>query len=189
MLRFLALPLLMANLCAAPANDTPPAEAPAAIFRITFPYTEGQFRYQGDYFFPLDAEGAVNHPSFGKVPCVAAMPLADLTKAISLKLPAVVRTSFSLKKIDLEIQKLVARQQVMVSGQVNDPGTHAVTPNSTLGQIVGLAKPTTFGSVRRIQLIRKHRQHTLDLKNKHHRGMKVLSGDYIFVPTMRVFGR
>jgi hypothetical protein len=49
--------------------------------------------------------------------------------------------------------------------------------------------PTEFGAVRRIQVIRKGRNHLYDLSNEAHAETKLEPGDVVYIPIKKVTGR
>jgi hypothetical protein len=96
------------------------------------------------------------------------------------------KDKITILKIDVDTEKLTSAGKVHILGQVEKAGDFAV---ASLEDCMTKAKPTEFGAVMRIQVIRKQKSYRYDMRNKAHAMMKLEAGDIVLVPIKKVIGR
>jgi hypothetical protein len=69
---------------------------------------------------------------------------------------------------------------------VKNPGEQRA---ASLAENIAAATPTSFGSVKRVLVIRKQKRLILDLGNKIHAATILEPGDVVFVPIKVLYGR
>ena len=83
----------------------------------------------------------------------------------------------------------IEAQMVTVGGFVKSPGPKQFMRGMSLFQAISAAGgESTFGSIRRVELLRNGKRYVYDLRKTSHKGVKVFPGDSINVPQKTAFG-
>ncbi len=88
--------------------------------------------------------------------------------------------------------KLFARQKMMfvtITGQVGRPGPTLMQLGTPIKKAIDLAKPSTFGALNRVELLRNGKLYKYNMKIRAHAAEKLYPKDIIRVPEKNFWGR
>ncbi|HEY1123639.1 MAG TPA: hypothetical protein VGE67_18630 [Haloferula sp.] len=139
---------------------------------------------QGIYLLIKDDKGLVSLDAISKSRKLGILKVGGIVPALEKAYPELVGR-IALTEASIDEAALAVSGEVHVLGQVEKPGEHSA---GSLAACLGSAKPTPFGAVNRIEVIRKQERHVYDLKKAANAEAKLEPGDIVLVPMKRVIG-
>jgi len=140
---------------------------------------------QGSYLLVKNEDGLVSSDPNSDLEKLPAVKVEGIVPALEEAYPYL-EGLISVAEIEVDPGKLMAAGEIQVMGQVENAGKQ---PADTLSASIASAKPTAFGALTRIQVVRKQKSHVYDLKKQEHADAKLEPGDVVFVPMKKVIGR
>ncbi|RYD61346.1 MAG: hypothetical protein EOP83_17235 [Verrucomicrobiaceae bacterium] len=134
----------------------------------------------GSYLFAKDEKGIVIPDPQSDLKKFTGLKIQDIVPALEKAYPDLAGRAAAIE-VDVEVEKLAAAGKVHVLGQVENSGDQPAA-------CIASAKATPFGALSRVQVIRKQKHHTYDLKKKENADIKLEPGDVVLVPMKKVIG-
>ncbi len=129
---------------------------------------------------------ATVHPLMTQLLAIQALLEDGIAAAETAELKKLMET---LTVLEGEIESNTSWVEVMVGGQVREPGKKLLSFGSTLFDAVKASGDVTpFGATNRVKLYRNGQVYTYNLKTEVHRGVRVYTGDLVEVPEKRWMG-
>ncbi|MEK7950699.1 hypothetical protein [Luteolibacter soli] len=153
------------------------------VFLVHVASTEGAAP-EGTYLLVQGNEGLVSLQPISGSKELRDVKVEQMVPALERAYPDLIG-KVRVTEVKADAGKLAKAGKVHVMGQVDHQGD---LPAGSLSECINSAKPTVFGAVTRIEVIRGRNRYVCNLRKKDHAEAKLEPGDIVFVPKKIVIG-